>query len=88
MNLGIGGKVALIFGAGGGLGGAIARAIAAEGAKVALADLDPSAAQASADAINHSGGSAQAFKWDLADIEGITSRLTRLNRPLAPSTSW
>ncbi len=40
MDLGIRGKVALVFGAGGGLGGAIARGLAAEGARVVAADID------------------------------------------------
>ena len=39
MELNIAGKTALVFGAGGGLGGAIARALAAEGVKVAAADI-------------------------------------------------
>ena len=37
MDLGIEGRVALVFGASGGLGGACARLLAAEGAAVALA---------------------------------------------------
>lgn len=41
-------KVAIVTGAGGGIGGAIARRFAAEGAKVAVADIDGEAAQARA----------------------------------------
>ena len=41
MDLGITGKTALVLGAGGGLGGAIAKALAREGARVALGDIDP-----------------------------------------------
>ena len=40
MDLGIAGKTALVLGAGGGLGGAIARSLSREGVKVAAADLD------------------------------------------------
>ncbi|RDE07627.1 3-oxoacyl-ACP reductase, partial [Pelagibacterium lacus] len=39
MDLGLSEKTALVFGAGGGLGGAIARSLAAEGARVAVADI-------------------------------------------------
>ena len=39
-------KIAIVTGAGGGIGGAIARRFAAEGAKVAVADIDGEAAQA------------------------------------------
>lgn len=40
MNLGLNGKVALVLGAGGGLGSAIASTTAKEGAQVAVADID------------------------------------------------
>jgi NAD(P)-dependent dehydrogenase (short-subunit alcohol dehydrogenase family) len=46
------GKKALITGAAGGLGDAMARMLAREGAKVALCDIDEAAAQRLAEAIN------------------------------------
>lgn len=82
MDFGLDGKVALIFGAGGGLGGAIARALAGEGAKVALADIDEAAAQAVAAGIAKSGGTARAYQWDLADIAGTASRIARIEAEL------
>ena len=48
----VSGKVVVITGGGGILCGAMAKALAARGAKVALLDLRPQAAQAVADAIN------------------------------------
>ena len=40
VNLGLEGKTALVVGGGGGLGGAVARALAREGARVAVAGRD------------------------------------------------
>ena len=43
MDLGLEDRVALVLGAGGGLGRAIAVSLSREGARVALADIDPEA---------------------------------------------
>lgn len=45
------GKIAIVTGGGGGIGGAIARRFAREGAKVAVADIDSAAAKSCADPI-------------------------------------
>ncbi|SDG74651.1 SDR family oxidoreductase [Pelagibacterium luteolum] len=84
MDLGISGKTALVFGAGGGLGGAIARALAAEGAKVAVADIDADAAKATVDAINGQGGVAKALVWDLVDLAAIPSHIATVEAELGP----
>ncbi len=84
MDLGIRGKTALVLGAGGGLGGAIARALAAEGVKVALGDLDLAAAEANAEAIRASGGRALALQWDLADLDRIDPAVTQIEAELGP----
>lgn len=57
MDLGLRGKKALVFGAGSGLGAAIAKEIAAEGASVALAGRRLEALQSTADAIKGGGAS-------------------------------
>lgn len=75
MDLGIKGSTALVLGAGGGLGGAIARALAREGATLAIADVDGAALEATAAAIAAAGGSAQGFVWDIAHTSGPQSRL-------------
>lgn len=71
MDLGIADKTALVLGAGGGLGGAIARELAAEGASVVVADRDADATARTVAAIESAGGTAWAAVWDLADIEAI-----------------
>lgn len=84
MDLALKGKVALVFGAGGGLGGAIATSLAGEGALVAAADIDETAAKATASAIASSGGSAQAFGWDIGDLSVIDDRIAAVEKALGP----
>lgn len=82
MDLGLKDKTALVLGAGGGLGRAIARTLASEGANIALADIDADAAARVADGIAGQGGRAQAFGWDLADLNVIDNRLAEIRTAL------
>ncbi|MBA2608075.1 MAG: SDR family oxidoreductase [Actinobacteria bacterium] len=84
MELGIAGKVALIFGAGGGLGSAIARTLAREGATVVLADSDASSLAAVAASIRGSAGRAQEIVWDLADIDSIKGHVAGIESTVGP----
>jgi NAD(P)-dependent dehydrogenase (short-subunit alcohol dehydrogenase family) len=61
------GKVALVTGAGAGIGRASALAFAREGAAVGVADIDEGTAHATADAIAGAGGRAVAIRCDIAD---------------------
>lgn len=61
------GKVAVVTGAASGIGAAIARALAADGAKVLVADLDLDGAEQVANAIKVSGGTARAHEVNVAD---------------------
>lgn len=75
MNLGIAGKNALVAGGGGGLGGAIARALGAEGVRVAVADLQEDAARRIADKIVEEGGESIPLQLDIGDLGSFPERL-------------
>ncbi|GES46008.1 3-oxoacyl-[acyl-carrier protein] reductase [Rhizobium sp. ERR 922] len=78
MDLGLKGKTALVLGGGGGLGSAIAKTLAAEGSRVAVADINREAAEKTVAEIEARGGSAVAIAWDLADLSIITSNLSAI----------
>jgi 3-oxoacyl-[acyl-carrier protein] reductase len=82
MDLGLDGKVALVLGAGGGLGGAIARTLAAEGALVAAADLNLDAAEKTVADIRQAGGTAEAIGWDLAELASIDGHVAEIESKL------
>jgi 3-oxoacyl-[acyl-carrier protein] reductase len=84
MDLGLRDKTALVLGAGGGLGGAIAAALAREGAKVAAADIDFDAAQKTRNGIEAAGGKAMAIQWDLAEIAAIDDRIGSIETAFGP----
>lgn len=65
------GKTALVTGAASGIGKAVARQLAAEGANVVVADLRIDAAQAVADELVAAGGTAAAFAVDVTDPAAV-----------------
>jgi NAD(P)-dependent dehydrogenase (short-subunit alcohol dehydrogenase family) len=71
------GRVALVAGGGGEIGGAIARLFAAEGAQVAVADLDPDKAESMARAIAGGGGRARALAVDVASESSAKEAVAR-----------
>jgi 3-oxoacyl-[acyl-carrier protein] reductase len=61
------GKVAILTGAGRGIGAAAAKLFAAEGALVVVSDLDPNPAEETASAIKNAGGKAIVAAGDVTD---------------------
>jgi NAD(P)-dependent dehydrogenase (short-subunit alcohol dehydrogenase family) len=74
------GKMAFVTGAGGGIGGAIARRFAAEGAKVMCADVDRAAAERIAAEIGHAGGTARAIGCDVAKSGEVRDAIEAASR--------
>jgi NAD(P)-dependent dehydrogenase (short-subunit alcohol dehydrogenase family) len=65
------GRVAVITGAGSGLGAAIAAALAGAGMRVAALDIDGTAAEATAARVRAAGGDAIARRVDVASRDGL-----------------
>lgn len=84
MDLGLQGKTALVLGAGGGLGSAIAVTLAREGARVAIADIQGAALEPVRGRIEAGGGRALPLVWDLADLSVIDARIAQIEAELGP----
>ena len=70
------GRVAVVTGAGTGIGAAHARLLAARGASVVVNDLDGDAAQAIVAEIGLAGGRAEAVQGDVADVDDAGAIVT------------
>jgi 3alpha(or 20beta)-hydroxysteroid dehydrogenase len=78
------GKVALITGGGGGMGGAQARLFAREGAAVCVADLFADKAQAVASDITGAGGRALAVRLDVQRADEWSAAVDKAEHELGP----
>jgi len=70
-------RVVIVTGGAGGIGAAAGRAIAAEGGRVVVADLDETAARAVADSIASEGGEADAVAVDVTDRGQVRAMIQR-----------
>jgi NAD(P)-dependent dehydrogenase (short-subunit alcohol dehydrogenase family) len=68
-------KVAVVYGAGGGIGGAVAQAFAREGAKLSLTGRDLASVEIVAKEIGSAGGSAEAAEVDALDELAVDAHL-------------
>lgn len=78
------GRVAVVTGAGSGIGRATSLLFAEEGAAVAVVDLNRDAASATAGAITGSGGVAMAFECDVTNATAVDQVFERLPGDLGP----
>ncbi|HSQ01603.1 MAG TPA: glucose 1-dehydrogenase [Candidatus Dormibacteraeota bacterium] len=65
------GRIALVTGAGSGIGRAIAQRLASEGARVAVADINAAAAAATVEQIRAAGGAGEALTVDVTDFAAV-----------------
>lgn len=86
MEIRLDGEVAAVTGGGGVLCGAMARALARAGAKVAVLDLRPDAAEAVAEAIRADGGEARAMACDVLDKGAVVAAREGIEAAFGPAT--
>lgn len=77
-------RLAIVTGAGSGIGCATARALASRGAHIAAIDLDARSAGATADSIRKAGGVAASYRADVSRAAEVDAALTAAVRDLGP----
>ena len=84
MDLGIRDRVALVTGGARSLGKADALALAAEGCRVAIVDLNAEGAAGTAAEIEQGGGRARGYACDIRDSAQVADTVGRVERDLGP----
>jgi 2-hydroxycyclohexanecarboxyl-CoA dehydrogenase len=80
------GQVALVTGAGQGIGATTARFLAAQGAAVAVNDVVSQRAHAVSELIDRDGGTAMAVPADVTDFAAVTAMVNQVGAELGPIT--
>jgi meso-butanediol dehydrogenase / (S,S)-butanediol dehydrogenase / diacetyl reductase len=70
-------RVVIVTGGAGGIGAAACQAIAAEGGKIVVADLDVKAARSVADSIVENGGTAESVAVDVTDRSSVRAMIEK-----------
>jgi 2-hydroxycyclohexanecarboxyl-CoA dehydrogenase len=84
MTMPLNGKVALVTGGGGGIGAAIAAALAADGATLAILDRESDAAEATAKALVQGGSTAEGIAADITDSARVREAVAEVKSALGP----
>lgn len=84
MDLGLKGKTVLVLAGGGGLGRAIAKTFAVEGAKVAVAGVGSVSIDGTLADLHSIGGSSLGLVWDMADLSLIDANIAKIESELGP----
>ncbi|MBL8317493.1 MAG: 2-hydroxycyclohexanecarboxyl-CoA dehydrogenase [Burkholderiaceae bacterium] len=77
-------QVVVVTGGGGGIGGATCRRFGAEGARVAVLDLNNESAEQVAAAIRDAGGTAQAMVCDITERASVDAAIRGVQNQLGP----
>lgn len=77
-------RTVVVTGGGGGIGGATCRRFAAEGARVAVFDLNEAAAAGVVEAIRAAGGTAQALRCDITARGEVDAAVAAVEAALGP----
>jgi NAD(P)-dependent dehydrogenase (short-subunit alcohol dehydrogenase family) len=80
----LGGRVALVTGAGQGVGAGISQLLAAQGATVAVNDLRAERAQATVDAVTSAGGRATVTPFDVTEYGSVSGAVRDVETRLGP----
>ncbi|MHB0913163.1 MAG: SDR family NAD(P)-dependent oxidoreductase [Armatimonadota bacterium] len=81
-------RVAVVTGGGSGIGAEICRAFAREGAAIAVTDVRLPAAEKIAEEIRGSGGRAQAWAFDVSDMQAVESVSDEIEQALGLISIW